>query len=130
MNVPLEIEGSGRYTTTDDEKKETHKFMLSFHMTSHTEEIPKEKYIAKQDEVKNNNILNAALMDSEATHIVSYIEYGSDLYIEMTYEGKYFFNFYKTSIIYHEISARNEINLFVFKEKALIIMLKSERVLN
>ena len=88
MNIPLEIEGSGRYQTQDDERKETHRLILSFHQTTHTEEIPKQKYMEKQKEVSQNKILKSALFDDEATHVVTYIEYGSDLFIELTYEGK------------------------------------------
>ena len=87
MDIPLDIEGSGRYQTDKDVSKSRHSFILSFSQTSHVEEIPKERYINKSLEVAQNPILSAALHDEAATHVITYIEFGSQLDIELYYEG-------------------------------------------
>ena len=115
MSIPIGIEGSAAFMMNDDSTRQTQSMILSLSKTSQIQEIPKESYLGRQEmlnlnasriNIRNyhieqkystnfkaffmaNPVLRSALKNSDqVTHVVTYIEYGSSLNIELTYEGK------------------------------------------
>ena len=88
MSIPVSIEGSAAYQLKEDSTSQTQSFILKFLKISHIHEVPKEGYMGKGEEMITNPGLKAAY-DNEAvvTHVVTYVEYGSQLHIELEYEG-------------------------------------------
>ena len=117
MSIPIGVEGSAAFMMNDDSTSQTQSMILSLSKTSQIQEIPKESYLGRQDMLNlnatrinrrktflqfhqkystnskafflENPVLRSALKNSDqVTHVVTYIEYGSSLNIELTYEGK------------------------------------------
>lgn len=86
-----DINGDGAYAMNEDATNKTHTMILTFEHVSYIEEVRTISYKKKQNEFIENKVLKSALKNTDqVTHVVTYIEYGSLLHIELEYTGKFF----------------------------------------
>ena len=97
----IDGEISGAYKVSTNNTRNTHSLILTLRQTSSSKEIPKSRYNGKEKEF-NKGILSAAALNDDATHIVTYIEYGSQLHIECLYEGINKDNFCKVKCFFFQ----------------------------
>ena len=84
-----DINGDGAYAINEDASNKTHSMILTFKHVSYIEEVKTISYKKKQEEFTQTKVLKSALKNKDqVTHVVTYIEYGSLLHIELEYEGK------------------------------------------
>ena len=90
MTSEFDGEISGAYKVATNNTRKVHSLIITLKRTSYTEEILKGVYANTKAELnKTGAILNKiATKNKDATHIVTYIEYGSQLDIECFYEGQ------------------------------------------
>ena len=107
MNIPINIDGYGAFSMNNEATSNTYSMLLTFRRDTATEEVKKEAYIGQQEnsfewisflqnllyylfqknKFMGNPILTDALTnDDEVTHVVTHIEYGSELYITLEFE--------------------------------------------
>ena len=84
----IDIDGAGAYKMNENASNKTHSMILTFKRVSFIEEVRASSYENKQKEFKESRVLKSALKNTEqVTHVVTYIEYGSELNIELEYTG-------------------------------------------
>ena len=89
MTSDFDGEISGAYKVATNNTRKVHSLIMTLKRTSYTEEILKGEYANTKAELnKTDGILNKIVQNKDATHIVTYIEYGSQLDIECFYEGQ------------------------------------------
>ena len=87
MTKDFDGEISGAYKVATNNTRKVHSLIMTLKRTSYTEEILKSEYANTKAELNKTGILNKVVQNEDATHIVTYIEYGSQLDIECFYEG-------------------------------------------
>jgi len=88
MKIPVDIDGYAAFGMNNDATTQTHIMILTLKRETGTEEVNKEAYMDQQAKFMSNPILTAALKnEDEVTHVVTHIEYGSELFIELEYES-------------------------------------------
>ena len=84
------VDGAGAYKLNENATNKTHSMILTFKRVSYIEEVQATSYQNKQQEFKESLILKSSLKNTEqVTHVVTYIEYGSELNIELEYTGDF-----------------------------------------
>ena len=83
-----DVNGSGAYKVNDDATNKTHSMILTFKQVTYIEEVRAESYTNNENEFQDYKVFKfAAKSRDQVTHVVTYIEYGSVLHIELEYTG-------------------------------------------
>ena len=92
--VDVNIDAAGAYKMNEDATTKTHSMILTFKKVSYIEEVRADSYDSKHEKFANSEIFKSVLENTDqVTHVVTYIEYGSELNIELEYTGEYNFVF-------------------------------------
>ena len=88
LGINIRGEISGAYQVSQNSTSQSRSLMMTLRQTNFTEEILKSKYNGIKAEFDDSRILTSASENKNATHVVTYIEYGSELHIKCEYEGE------------------------------------------